>query len=73
VVWTPNELHVEEIKRDPHSFQECLDKVNALAVHAILPEVIGCWYSKPRVESGPDHGEGTARFAYAEVQMMVQR
>ena len=49
VIWTPYEVHSEKIKRDDLFFQQCLDNVNALVLHAILPEIIGCWYTKPRL------------------------
>lgn len=51
VVWTPEEVHTEEIKRDETVSRDCLDKVDALVLHAILAEIIGCWFTKPRLSS----------------------
>ena len=59
VVWAPKQVHIEEIKRDVAFFQECLNRVNDLLINAILPEIIGCWYSMPRVQSVQTHKEGT--------------
>ena len=36
------------IKRDVDFFEKCLQTVDNLIVKAILPEIVGCWYTKPR-------------------------
>lgn len=48
VVWTPDRLHVEEIQADTSFFEENVIIANTLIEQAILPEIIGCWFTKPR-------------------------
>ena len=48
VVWTPDTVHIKEIKRNLDFFEMCLQTVDNLIVKAILPEIVGCWYTKPR-------------------------
>lgn len=48
VVWTPDRLHVEEIQADTPFFEENVIIANTLIEQAIPPEIIGCWFTKPR-------------------------
>jgi len=48
VIWAPDMVHIEEIHKDSQFFDECLKSVDKLLVWAVLPEVIGCYFSKPR-------------------------
>ena len=48
VVWAPDSVHIERIQRDSKVFSECLKSIDKLLVQAILPEVIGCYFTKPR-------------------------
>lgn len=47
VVWAPDSVHIERIQRDSKFFSECLKSIDKLLVQAILPEVIGCYFTKP--------------------------
>lgn len=49
VVWSPEELHVEEINRDARFFAELLPAVDRFLVKGILPEIIGRWYTRQSV------------------------
>ena len=53
VVWTPDILHVEEILIDTSFFEANMTAANILIERAVLPEIIGCWFTKPREESEP--------------------
>jgi len=52
VVWSPEQLYIEEIHRDNHFFQRHIDKIDCFITNVVLPEVIGCWFT--RNESAPD-------------------
>lgn len=49
VVWSPDTLHIEEIKIDLPFFEANMATANELIEKAVLPEIIGCWFTKPRV------------------------
>ena len=49
VVWSPEELHVEEINRDASFFAELVPAVDRFLVRCILPEIIGRWYTRQSV------------------------
>ena len=48
VVWAPDEIQIQKITRDVSFFEQCLPSVDAFLVKAILPEIIGCFFTKPR-------------------------
>ena len=51
VVWTPNILYVEEIQIDVSFFEEMMSAASILIKRVVLPEIIGCWFTKPREET----------------------
>ena len=51
VVWTPDTLHIEEIQIDVSFFEANATAANTLIERAMLPEVIGSWFTKPRKET----------------------
>ena len=50
VVWTTNSVHIEEIQLDVSFFEANVTIANTLVEKAVLPEIIGCWFTKPREE-----------------------
>ena len=48
-VWTPKGIHIERIEPCLEYFYGVLEKVKTFYLRAILPEVIGKWYSKQKV------------------------
>ena len=55
VVWSPNEVVCIEIIRDQLFFEECLTIVDDFVTKAILPEVIGQYFTRqpPKIEKQP--------------------
>lgn len=51
MVWTPDTLHVEEILIDASFFEANMTAANILIERAVLPEIIGCYLTKPRGET----------------------
>ena len=51
IVWTPERLHIEEIQPNESFFEANVTAANVLIQKAILPEIIGCWFTKPRQDS----------------------
>jgi len=47
-------VHIEEIIANMSFFQENLVQANKLIEKAVLPEIIGCWYTKPRKNATVD-------------------
>ena len=50
VVRTTNSVHIEEIQLDISFFEANVTIANTLVEKAVLPEIIGCWLTKPREE-----------------------
>ena len=46
VVWSSNEVVCVEITRDQSFFEECLPIVDAFVIKAILPEVVGQYFTR---------------------------
>lgn len=44
-VWTPSELHIERIMPDS-SFESCVMKATRFFKYAVLPELLGKWFSR---------------------------
>ena len=60
IVWTPDKLHIEEIQADQPFFEANVAAANILIEKAILPEIIGCWFSKRRQGDMDDAEEGSS-------------
>jgi len=54
IVWTPDRLHIEEIQADESFFEANVTAASILIQKAILPEIIGCWYTKQRQDLTDD-------------------
>ena len=39
-------LYVKEVHRGTHFFQEYMEKTDNFVIHVVLPEVIGCWFTR---------------------------
>ena len=51
VVWSPNEVVCVAITRDQSFFEECLPIVDTFVTKAILPEVVGQYFTRqPHVQ-----------------------
>ena len=46
VVWNPEEMHVEEVKRDSEFFSALLPEVDNFIINGILPEVTAHWFTQ---------------------------
>jgi len=44
VVWSPEQLYIEEVYRDTQFFQEYMEKIDNFVTNVVLSEVIGCWF-----------------------------
>ena len=60
VVWAQESVHIEEIKVDIPFFQANVLKANHLIETAVLPEIIGCWFTRPRENTVIANQEETA-------------
>lgn len=47
IVWTCKDVHIERIYPDEQFWLECVEKAQLFFSNAILPELIGKWFSRP--------------------------
>lgn len=46
VLWTREEVNVERIERDAEFLERAISKAESMFIHAILPEMIACWFTR---------------------------
>ena len=59
VVWSPEEMHVEEVKRDSEFFSALLPEVDNFIINGILPEVTAHWFTQQALTALTDNGDTT--------------
>jgi len=54
-VWTRGSVHIEEIQVDISFFEANMKIANTLVKKAVLPEIIGCWVTRPQEGTVVEH------------------
>ena len=59
VVWSPEEMHIEEVERDTDFFSALLPTVDDFILKGILPEVAAHWFTQMALTVVTDNGDTT--------------
>ena len=66
VVWTPTEIYIERVQMDMSFLTENLAKAKELYITAILPELLGKWFTRPDGYAIPS---GQNLYCYCRVEL----
>ena len=66
VMWSPSEMYIERVELDASFVTRNVAKAKELCVTAILPELLGKYFSRPKIAST---SSGDKLYCYCRVQL----